>query len=122
MLGKSMYNSAIKAAKQNMEFEPDVTLLIVQLYGRLGMLDSANFFLNKIIIPANPEKTNARKAFHIGEMYFAIGKINLSIVWFESALKRNYGWRALKYDSEFNDANKYPSIQKLIEKYKPSYN
>ncbi len=83
-------------------------------FGLLGREDSADFYIERYNPVDNPEVLNATTAFRIGELYLILGREALAFSYIESALKRDYGWRDVKYSPFYKDLDHDKDFQELI--------
>ena len=113
---RDMYLTAIKKARENIQFDAGAQISIAYYHGMLGNSDSAYYYLERII-PVNPDEVDTYKVIEIGEVYLSLGEIDKATKWIESSLKRDHGWVQVKYHPMYKDLVKNLDFQKMISKY-----
>jgi tetratricopeptide (TPR) repeat protein len=83
-------------------------------FGLLGRLDSADFYLSSFDLPDNPETLEASAAYMIGELYLILERETLAFPYIESALKRGFGWRDVRYSPFFKALEDNEDFQEML--------
>ncbi len=83
-------------------------------FGLLGLLDSADFYLESFDLPNNPETLEASAAYMIGELYLILERETLAFPYIESALKRGFGWRDVRYSPFFKALEDNEDFQEIV--------
>ncbi len=83
-------------------------------FGLLGRLDSADFYLESFDLPDNPEVLEASAAYLIAELYLILERETLAFPYIESALKRGFGWRDVRYSPFFKVLEDNEDFQEIV--------
>ena len=85
-------------------------------FGLMGKKDSASFYIKRLNLPDNPEEVDATSAYYIGEMYLILDRETMAYRFIESALKRGFGWRDVKYSPLYRDLDHDDQFQEMLER------
>ena len=91
-------------------------------FGLMGKKDSASFYIKRLNLPDNPEEVDASSAYYIGEMYLILDRETMAYRFIESALKRGFGWRDVKYSPLYRDLDHDDQFQKMLVRSEKSKN
>lgn len=115
-LAHNSFQNAIDIGHQDMTCS---NIQFATWFGLMGRLDSANFYLESFDLPDNPEVLEANTAYMIGELYLILEREKLAFPYLESALKRGFGWKDVKYSPFYKEYVNDLDFQGMIHRVKP---
>ncbi len=111
------FQNAISIGHQDITC-PDINFAI--WYGLMGRADSANFYMERFNPPDSPEGLDAAAAYIIGELYLILDNEAMAYGFIESALKRGFGWRDVKYSPLYRNLAHDEEFQEMLARAKKS--
>jgi len=117
-LAEESFQNAINIGHQDMSCSD---IHFATWFGLLGRLDSADFYLESFDLPDNPEALEASAAYMIGELYLILERNPMALPYIESALKRGFGWRDVRYSPFYKEYANDPDFMRMIQRVQPNY-
>ena len=110
-LAHESFQNAIDIGHQDMSCSD---IQFATWFGLMGKLDSADFYLESFDLPDNPEVLEANAAYMIGELYLILERETLAFPYIESALKRGFGWKDVKYSPFYKALEDNEDFQEIV--------
>lgn len=113
---KKVFRQLINVALRIVDISNSDYFEIAAAYAQLKIIDSAKYFLTEVNLPKEPDSTRVNIAFRVAQFYLDIGERRQALKWFESALKRNFGWTQIKNSPDFDELEKDPEFNAMLQR------